>query len=106
MQSNYDRVINVPIQDDDIVKTVTCLPRTSLNDGYITVNLKRMKSLKKIENQQDLNPNQLMEALEYLRLHHPDYHDVLPNEVIDMFMDVESEGENGSSHNQNDDLGK
>ena len=87
MQSNNDRVINVPIQDDDIVKTITCLPRTSANDGFITVNLKRMKSLRKNEMQEDVKPDQLFEALEYLRLHHPDYKDVLPNEVIEEFMD-------------------
>ena len=61
-------VINVPIQDDDIVKTITCLPRTSANDGFITVNLKRMKSLRKNEMQEDVKPDQLFEALEYLRL--------------------------------------
>ena len=64
MQSINDRVINVPIQDDDIVRTVTCLPRTTKNDGYITVNLKRMKSLKRSEIQETVKPDQLFEALE------------------------------------------
>ena len=87
MNSLYDRVICVPIADDDIVKTVTSLPRTSENDGYITINLKRMKSLKKNEMQETVKVEQLFEALEYLRLHHPDYKDVIANDVIEEFMD-------------------
>ena len=87
MQSMNDRVINVPMQDDDIIKTVTSLPRNSTNDGFLTINLKRMKSLKKNEMQEKVQVEQLFEALEYLRKNHPDYKDVLPNEVIEEFMD-------------------
>ena len=37
----FDRVINIAIPDDDVIKTVTSLPRTPDNDGLINVKLKR-----------------------------------------------------------------
>ena len=35
-----DRVINIPIEDADIIKEVTSLPRTDKNSGMVTVKLK------------------------------------------------------------------
>ena len=35
-----DRVINVPIEDDDLLKTARALPRSE-NNGLVPVNLKR-----------------------------------------------------------------
>ena len=93
MQSSNDRVICVPIQDDDVIKNVTSLPRTSANDGYITVNLKRMKSLKKNEMQEIVQPEQLLDGLEYLRQNHPAYKDVIPNDIIEEFLEVEGNNE-------------
>ena len=91
MQSTNDRVICVPIPDDDVIKTVTSLPRTSANDGYITVNLKRKKSFKKNEMQQDILPEQLLAGLEYLRQHHPDYKDIVPRDIIEEFLENEQD---------------
>ena len=101
MESMNDRVICVPIPDEDVIKSVTCLPRTSANDGYITVNLKRMKSLKKNEMQETVLPNQLLDGLEYLRLNHQDYKDIVPNEIIEEFM--ENDESNDKIEVQNDD---
>jgi len=36
MDATNDRLINVPISDEDIVKTVQSLPRTSEKSGIIT----------------------------------------------------------------------
>ena len=91
VQSNNDKVIMVPIPEDDIVKNVTSLPRTSANDGYIVVNLKRMKSIKKPYMQEELQPEQLLAGLEYLRQNHPDYKDVVPIDVIQEFIDIDDE---------------
>ena len=103
MESMNDRVICVPIPDDDVIKSVTSLPRTTANDGYITVNLKRMKSLKKNEMQETVQPNQLLEGLEYLRLNHPDYKDIVPNDIIEEFMNDESIDEIESKENEKSD---
>ena len=91
MNSNNDRVINVPIPDDDVVKNVTSLPRTSQNDGYVVVSLKRKKSLKKTEMKQKLQPEKLLEGLEYLRKNHPDYKDIVPIDIIHEFLEMEEE---------------
>ena len=103
MESMNDRVICVPIPDDDVIKSVTSLPRTTANDGYITVNLKRMKSLKKNEMQETVQPNQLLEGLEYLRLNHPDYKDIVPNDIIEEFINDESIDEIESKENEKSD---
>ena len=36
-----DKIINIPIKDDDIVNTITSLPRTPDEAGLIEVDLKR-----------------------------------------------------------------
>ena len=63
MDAMNDRVINVPIEDDDIIKTVTSLPRTEKNNGMITVGLKRDLSLKNFHKLQMIRPAKVHEAL-------------------------------------------
>ena len=46
MEAMNDRVINVPIEDDDLIKEVTALPRTTKNSGMITVKMKRKMEMK------------------------------------------------------------
>ena len=41
-----DRLINIPINDDDIVNTIEQLPRTPKNAGLVGVALKRKKEFK------------------------------------------------------------
>ena len=106
MQSNNDRVINVPISDEDIVKTVTSLPRNKSNDGYIIVNLKRMMSIKKPYMAEKVQTEQLLEAVEFLRLNHQDYKDVVQSDVIDEFMEDSGENEFPVEDNIQDDPGK
>ena len=76
MEAMNDHVINVPIEDDDIIKTVTSLPRTQKNNGLITVGLKRDMALKKIEKLQMIHPERVYEALLHLKENHPSYKDI------------------------------
>ena len=46
MDAMNDRVINVAIEDHDIIKEVTSLPRTKKNCGMITVGMKRKFDMK------------------------------------------------------------
>ena len=46
MNAMNDRVINVPIGDDNIAKRVNSLPRTEDNSGMINVGLKRKLNMK------------------------------------------------------------
>ena len=76
MSANYDRVINVPIDDDDIIKTVSSLPRTEKNHGMVTVGLKRDMSLKNFHKKEMVSPERVYNALIYLKANHPQYKDM------------------------------
>ena len=63
MQAILDRVINVPIQDEDIIKTVTSLPRPRDKAGVVGVRLKRKMDLKNAHIESFVRPHMLIEAL-------------------------------------------
>ena len=76
MSANYDRVINVPIDDDDIIKTVSSLPRTEKNHGMVTVGLKRDMSLRTFHKKEMVDPQRVYNALIFLKENHPQYKDM------------------------------
>ena len=73
MDAMNDRVINVAIGDDDIVKNVTSLPRTEKNSGMVTVGMKRKLDLKNYHKLGMIRPEKVYKALLYLKETHPDY---------------------------------
>ena len=73
MSKMNDHVINVPIGDDDIIKTVNALPRTQINNGLVTVGLKRDMAIKNFHRLQLVRPDKVYEALLYLKDNHPSY---------------------------------
>ena len=77
MEAMNDYVINVPIEDDDIVKTVTSLPRTEKNSGMITLGLKRDMVYKTYHKLEMIRPDKVYEALLYLIENHPNYHSIV-----------------------------
>jgi hypothetical protein len=77
MEAMNDYVINVPIEDDDIVKTVTSLPRTEKNSGMITLGLKRDMVYKTYHKLEMIRPDKVYEALLYLIENHPSYHNII-----------------------------
>ena len=77
MEAMNDYVINVPIEDDDIVKTVTSLPRTEKNSGMITLGLKRDMVYKTYHKLEMIRPDKVYEALLYLIENHPSYHSII-----------------------------
>ena len=76
MSKMNDRVINVPMDDDDIIKTVTNLPRTEKNSGMVIVGLKRDLALKKFEKLEMISPDKVYSALLHLKENHPQYKDI------------------------------
>ena len=80
MKSMFDRVINIAIPDDDVIKTVTSLPRTPDNDGLINVKLKRKLEYKRIVNEEFVDRKTLLQCLEYLKQHHSGYSDITLSE--------------------------
>ena len=74
MGAIIDRVINVPLQDDDIEKTAASLPRTLDDSGLVTVKLKRMRALKNVHNEALIRPTKVLQALSKLKeLGNPHY---------------------------------
>merc|ERR1712020_245307 len=76
MDSMNDRIINVAIEDNDINKEVTSLPRTEKNSGMITVGMKRKLDLKNYHKLGMIRPVKIYEALLYLKKHHSEYMDI------------------------------
>ena len=50
-----DRVINVPIEDEDLLKTVRTLPR-SKDNGLVPINLKRKMDMKSCHKSELIRP--------------------------------------------------
>ena len=62
-----DRIINVPITNDDIVNTMTSLPRTPNEAGLIEVDLKRKVEYKNSHTRQLIDPKKCFKMLELLK---------------------------------------
>ena len=62
-----DKIINVPVKDDDIVNTMTRLPRTPNEAGLIEVDLKRKVEYKNSHLQQLIDPKKCFKMLELLK---------------------------------------
>ena len=80
MKSVFDRVINIPIPDDDVIKTVTCLPRNPENDGLVNVKLKRKLEYKRVVNEEIVDRKKLIDALEFLQKNHSSYSNITVSE--------------------------
>ena len=61
-----DRLINIPINDDDIVNTLEQMPRTPKDAGLIGVALKRKKEYKNSHKNQLIDPQKLFRMLNKL----------------------------------------
>ena len=62
-----DKIVNIPIGDDDILNTLEQLPRTPKDAGLIGVELKRKKEYKNTHKQQLIDPQKLYKMLDRLR---------------------------------------
>ena len=74
--SSLNRVINVPITDDNIAKRVNSLPRSEDNSGMVNVGLKRKLNMKNYHKHGLINPNRVYKACEYLVKNHPAYKEI------------------------------
>ena len=107
MPAIYDHVINVPIGDDDIIKTVTALPRTKLTNGLVTVGLKRDMGLKNFHKLELIRPDNICEALKYLKDNHPSYANIDISSLDEwrrQFYEEEHDDTENTGENPDDDL--
>ncbi len=101
MPAMKDRIINVPLESEDIFQTVSSLPRKPDEAGLITVKFKRMKKLKSSHIQAFIRPAVLNQALQKLRnLGHPDYQfSFVQDESNDIIEISSSSDENSDDEN-------
>ena len=100
-----DKIINVPITDDDILKTLselTSLPRLPDQAGLIPVQLKRKTSYKSAVQEAYIDPQKITTAVAKLKeLGHPGYTAVnVPNNYLANFNMFLKE-DNNDNHEEN-----
>ena len=78
MKSNFDKLISVPIESEDVTKTVTKLPRHPEDAELVAVQLKRRLQLKNSHLQEFIRPQSVIKALQTLKenFHNPFYQDI------------------------------
>ena len=74
-----DRLINVPIRDEDIINTLEQMPRTPKDAGLIGVALKRKKEYRNTHKHQLIDPNKLFKMLDKLKGHKNKYYQFYDN---------------------------
>ena len=69
-----DKLVNIPIYDNDILNTIAQLPRTPKEAGLLEVKLKRKLQYDNCHKKQYVDKDKLFQALEFLRRKkHPGY---------------------------------
>ena len=76
MEVFNDRVINLKMDDENLVKNVKTLPRTTDNIGTVNVCLKRTKKLSQWHKLEKIRPKKINTALKFLQQNHPLYADL------------------------------
>jgi hypothetical protein len=93
MKANFDKVISVPIEEDDVSKTISALPRHPDQSKIVAVQLKRKLEMKNTHLQEFIRPAKCIRAVEKLKeLGNPFYQDVSVNK--DFKLDNEDVKEN------------
>ena len=73
MKEMKGKITNVPIQDEDVLKTAGVLPRLDDELGTVNVAFKYMKKGPYYRKAELIRPNKIDEALRYLTKKHPSY---------------------------------
>ena len=68
-----DKVVNVPISDDDLIKNVNCLPRTKETNGFVNLKMKRQMKSKTYYKMETVRPDKVYNALLWLKENNPFY---------------------------------
>ena len=101
-----NRIINVAIEDDDIIKEVTSLPRTKKNSGMITVGMKRKMDLKNYHKLGMIRPDRIYNALVYLQKNHPEYKDIDISKMEDWKKQFDSQDDDTSDEGNDSNASK
>jgi ATP-dependent DNA helicase PIF1 len=102
-----DKVVNVPVTDNDILQTLSSLlafPRTPGQAGLIPVQLKRKLEYKSKVLEQYIDPEQILAALKYLvNIGHPGYEGISINPgFLDLWREEEMQIQEGIGSDSED----
>ena len=76
-----DRIVNVPMREEDISKTIHSLPRTQNASGMVAVKWKRKMEMKNCHMEEYVRPSRLIEAVKKLKdIGNPFYQDIKVDE--------------------------
>ena len=90
MKANFGELVNVPLECDDISKTILQLPRHPEDAEIVAVKLKRKLELKNSHLEQFIRPKVIVKALETIKASgNPFYQDI---EINENFMEKAVEG--------------
>ena len=67
MAAVKDKIVNIPVQENDILSTFEALPKTPMQGGLVEVKLKRKNEYQSAYNQAYIDPNRLYKAMNYLK---------------------------------------
>ena len=67
MAAVKDKIVNIPIGDEDVLNTVQALPRTPSEAGLVEVKLKRKLEYKNYHQYEYIDPEKIFQALKYLK---------------------------------------
>ena len=74
MAACKDKLVNIPINDDDVMNTVNQFPRTPTEAGLLEVKLKRKIEYNNFHKKEYVNKDKIFRALEFLQKNnHPGY---------------------------------
>ena len=74
MAACKDRLIDIPVNSQDVLNTIDNIPRTPREAGLLEVKLKRKLQYKNVHQQAYIDPQKIYKALDFLKKKgHPDY---------------------------------
>lgn len=81
MDAMVDRVVNVPLEDEDVVSTINVFPRSLEESAIVALTFKRKLDMKNVYKEAFIRPQMLIIALKELKkLENPHYIDIDINE--------------------------
>ena len=85
MAGIHDRIVNVPVHEDDIVDTMKSLPRSPHDAGIIPVQLKRKKEYKNTHKEEYISVPKIKAALKTLKSLGQKYYQFLNDSDLDQY---------------------
>ena len=98
MKAMFDRVVSVPIEEDDVSRTISALPRHPDDAKVVAVQLKRKLEMKNTHLSEYIRPTKCIKAVEKLKAYgNPFYQNIKVNEK---FMEKKSLSQDESILNE------